>query len=431
MLNLAKSAFGTRKKHYKCVICGKNNKEQEENPRAFFAVTSDRIRQWMPYLQVVDVKAYNYVCSEHFDDQDMVLKKDKLKLKERAIPKEVKQLKTAERGQKKKEKLKDENFETASDDKSGEDDLKKDPDFVPDLIEIRRIENLELASHRTAHEMSIILKDPKHYLGLYPKSLYVLDMIERSYKVNKRNTCIILMKIRHDLKLKFLADHFGLHITTVSTIFTNTLPKLAAIFRIFVFLPNVDQIQMSLPVSFRYRFHHVQSVVDSVGIQIEKPKNDVIAQRATFNTYYHGNVIKYSVACIPNGMIHHISFGFLGNTSDQKMIERDQDYTNQLHSGKAVLADRGYRHLADFFRNLRRGIKLIMPPVVGKNNMTDVEVEDTRQISSNRIIIERVIGRMREFQLISHQVDCHLKFNLDDIMMVIAGLCNINTKFYA
>lgn len=39
------------------------------------------------------------------------------------------------------------------------------------------------------------------------------------------------------------------------------------------------------------------------------------------------------------------------------MLEEDTAFFDHLHSGMRVLADRGYRHCADLFRNQRRGIR--------------------------------------------------------------------------
>lgn len=39
------------------------------------------------------------------------------------------------------------------------------------------------------------------------------------------------------------------------------------------------------------------------------------------------------------------------------MLELDTDFFNHLHNGMSVMGDKGYRHMTNFFLNLRRGIR--------------------------------------------------------------------------
>lgn len=52
-----------------------------------------------------------------------------------------------------------------------------------------------------------------------------------------------------------------------------------------------------------------------------------------------------------------LSPGYLGAVSDQKMLETDTSFFRHLHDGHDVMADKGYRHMVNFFAMKRRGIR--------------------------------------------------------------------------
>lgn len=79
-------------------------------------------------------------------------------------------------------------------------------------------------------------------------------MIEEDFGITKRDLYITLSRIKLGLREQFLADHFGLSQNQVSHIFTRTVPLLAAIMRVFVFMPDPDLIKANMPSAFRNNF---------------------------------------------------------------------------------------------------------------------------------------------------------------------------------
>lgn len=81
-----------------------------------------------------------------------------------------------------------------------------------------------------------------------------LDFICEELNIKKRDVFITLVRIKLGLHEKFLGHHFGLAQSTISKIFTKTVPKLAQILKGLIFMPTKDQIRASNPASFKNQF---------------------------------------------------------------------------------------------------------------------------------------------------------------------------------
>ena len=63
----------------------------------------------------------------------------------------------------------------------------------------------------------------------------------------------------------------------------------------------------------------------------------------------------------------------------------------------------------------------------GKKQLSGGEVDTSRQLSSVRIHVERVIGRTKKFRLLQTTLPLLTQVDLlDDIMVIVCGLVNIN-----
>ena len=97
-----------------------------------------------------------------------------------------------------------------------------------------------------------------------------------------------------------------------------------------------------------------------------------------------------------------------------------------IEYGDQILADRGFTVSEEIAYH--EGI-LVMPSFTkGKKQLPKNEVDWDRYIARVRIHIERVIGRMRKFNLINTRIPLTQVDLLDEIMLCIAGLVNINKR---
>lgn len=95
-----------------------------------------------------------------------------------------------------------------------------------------------------------------------------------------------------------------------------------------------------------------------------------------------------------------------------------------LLPGDQILADRGFLLHEDFFL---RDVQLITPAFTkGRMQLLHNEVESSRRISSSRIIVERAIGHIKKWRILTTTVPYHLVQNFDNIVTVAAGLTNLS-----
>ena len=83
-----------------------------------------------------------------------------------------------------------------------------------------------------------------------------------------------------------------------------------------------------------------------------------------------------------------------------------------------ALVDRGF-YVQDLF--LVYHVTVAIPPFTkGETHFTKVQVEQAKTISRARIHVERAIGRLKEFKLLSHELPLNM-LDLADYIWIIAG----------
>ena len=83
-----------------------------------------------------------------------------------------------------------------------------------------------------------------------------------------------------------------------------------------------------------------------------------------------------------------------------------------------ALVDRGF-NFQDLF--LAYHVTVAIPPFTkGKTHFTKVQVELAKTISRARIHVERAIGHLKEFKLLSHELPLNM-LDLVDYIWIIAG----------
>lgn len=133
---------------------------------------------------------------------------------------------------------------------------------------------------------SYIKIKPKAYIGLNP-DWYNQGFIERlslKSNISKRDILLTLMKINLNDSFSRLSDLFGVSESFCCRIFNKTVKLIMEYFKVFIYWPSKNSIQTLLPISFRYRYSDVQSIIDCVEIEIPKPSN-LIEQSLTWSDY--------------------------------------------------------------------------------------------------------------------------------------------------
>lgn len=278
--------------------------------------------------------------------------------------------------------------------------------------------------HGRKHLMKIIQNKPKLYLGLPKNFWWVIDFIAQQYACLALHIIITLFKIKNNDTFLRMSEEFQISRSTIKVAFQKNTHLLATYFQNFIYLPSEIEIKKNLPLVFKIRYSNVQCIIDCFEIQIEKP-SDPVRQAQTWSQYKSCNTVKYLIACTPAGLICFISKGYGGRTSDKAVTEAS-GFVDVLPLNATIMADRGFKEIEPLLSS--KNIKILRPPSVFTNkSMSKKEVIETKVIASLRVHVERVIRRIREFQMLKpHSVvnRKHIKY-LDDIVTIACGLVNL------
>ena len=132
-------------------------------------------------------------------------------------------------------------------------------------------------------------------------------------------------------------------------------------------------------------------ILDCFEIFIERPSN-LLVRASTWSSYKHHNTVKVLICIALQGVVSFVSDTWGGKVSDKYLTDHCA-ILNHLLPGD-VLADRGF-DIAESVCIMQA--KLHIPSFTkGKDQLSALEVEDTRSIANVRIHVKRVIGAVHQ-----------------------------------
>ncbi len=201
-----------------------------------------------------------------------------------------------------------------------------------------------------------------------------------------------LMRLRLNLSSQDLAFRFGVHMSTVFRLFSQTIEVLYIKLRHLIVWPDRDSLLRTMPMCYRKHCPTCVVIIDCFEVFIDRPTN-LLARAQTYSAYKHHNTVKYLIGITPQGTVSFISKGWGGRVSDKHLTENSNLLSN-LIPGDTVLADRGF----DIKESAAMYCARVTLPAFtkGKKQLTGIEVEQSRRIANVRIHVERVIGLIRQ-----------------------------------
>ena len=155
------------------------------------------------------------------------------------------------------------------------------------------------------------------------------------------------------------------------------------------------------------------------------PSLNLTARAETYSYYKNHNTIKYLVSITLSGAVSFISPGWGGRVSD-KEITLKCGLLDKLDPGDDVVADRGFNVKEEM---AIKGCKLLVPAYTkGKTQLSNEDVDKSRKLSHVRIHVERVIGRLKSFNVLQTIIPITQIDMLDEIVTICAGLTNLNVS---
>lgn len=277
---------------------------------------------------------------------------------------------------------------------------------------------------RRQSTISLLETKSRFYLGIPEEIYHIVEYICEIGKIRHVDVLISLKKIRTGHVYQMIADDFEISTSLVQKIFKTSVPKIASCVQNLIIWPDSEKIVLNLPISFRHRYKRVESIIDCFEIEIQKPSNPV-RQALTWSEYKKCNTIKFLISSTPNGVVNYVSGAFGGRTADKEIVEHS-GYLEKLHYDKMVMADRGFKHIEHLLSQKR--CRLVRPPSVpGHTILSKEEVKESKKIASLRIHVERVIRRLREFEMLEAHAKIHpnLLYLMNHIVIIACGLVNV------
>lgn len=240
----------------------------------------------------------------------------------------------------------------------------------------------------------------------------------------------VLMKLRLNCQIQDLAYRFSVSVSTISRIFLKWLSTMDRRLSLLVLWPDRDALMKTMPVCFQSSFgKKVAVILDCFEVFLERPSN-LHARACTWSQYKHHNTVKILLGITPQGVICYVSETWGGRVSD-KYITEHCGILDKLTPGDVVLADRGF-DISDSVGTMQA--QLHIPAFTkGKNQLSALEVHETRTIANVRIHVERVIGNVRQkYSILQSTLPIQYVMKrdgncptIDKIVRVCCALCNV------
>ncbi|KAK7101626.1 uncharacterized protein [Littorina saxatilis] len=235
----------------------------------------------------------------------------------------------------------------------------------------------------------------------------------------KEELLVVLVRLRRALEVNMLSDLMGVSSSLVSRIFITWIHMLSRELCFLIKWPTRARVLSRLPRAFRF-FPKTRVIIDCTEFQLQKPSLPSV-QRKTYSSYKHRNTAKCLVGVTPRGAFSFVSDIWTGSISDRKIVEMS-GFLEMLEAGDDVMADRGF--LIRDLVTLRKAT-LNIPPFAHGRQMAKSAVTKTRRIAAVRIHVERAIGRLKQFRLLSETIPAPLNPLVHMCVTVAAALCNL------
>lgn len=248
-----------------------------------------------------------------------------------------------------------------------------------------------------------------------------------SYSLNQGMTLeekvvLCFMKIKTNMSMECIAHLFQINASACSRVFTTVISMIRIAVQCVIYFPSVEETRSNLPKCFQKDFVAVRSVLDCTEIQIQIPKC-INCKISSYSNYKNRNTLKYLISVTPAGTISFVSSGYSGKSSD-KFVVNSEKLLDKFEFGDAIMVDKGFLIEEEC---AAKGIQLVRPTFFQSHlkQFEAAEVISNTKVAVARVHVERVIGRMKIFDVMTDKVEYNLLPQIDDIVYIIAAIVNI------
>lgn len=176
-----------------------------------------------------------------------------------------------------------------------------------------------------------------------------------------------------------------------------------------------------MPQSFEEDYPNCRFIIDCTEIKTETPPK--VEQRNLMYSYYKGTyTLKFLIGISPNGAVTFLSKAFGGRTSDST-ITVESVFLEHLQPGDCVLTNKGFPTIKTTLAE--KNAVLVMPPFSkGAGQFSVQEIAETYLIARCRIHVERMIQRVKIYNILNHRVPVTLIPYMDKVFHMCCVLAN-------
>lgn len=250
------------------------------------------------------------------------------------------------------------------------------------------------------------------------------NVVGEKFKINNENRLLIfLMMFKTGLGFSALGVLFNVSRTTISRIFYVYLDHLSQSLSNLIVWPNKDVVQGSMPECFKKNFSDTRVVIDCTEFKMEIPAG-VDNRVFCYSMYKKGFTGKLLIGMLPCGYICFRTKLAGGRKSDSQ-ITVESGLLGLLEDGDLVLADKGFPEVSVKLQENGQKAFIVMPPFLEKKQaFTQEETQKTYNVASVRIHVERIMQRLRIYNILN-KVPHHLFGHMDDVITVCCALVNL------
>lgn len=244
----------------------------------------------------------------------------------------------------------------------------------------------------------------------------------RKCDVTRENKLLLfLMKVKLGITYSSLAVLFCVSETSASRHFKSVLRTIAVATAKWIFRPPLSVIEATMPDSFRVHYPGCTMIIDCTEVRTEQPAT-VQQERVLYSHYKGAYTLKFLVGITPGGVICFCSKAYGGRLSDAH-VTVDSGFLDLVRAGDTILADKGFPGIQTVLGN--QNAVLVMPPFLHGSQFTPEEVQDTYNIAQVRIHIERMIQRIKIYNILNNKVPTELIPCMADVFHVCCVLANL------
>ncbi|GFQ71541.1 THAP-type domain-containing protein [Trichonephila clavata] len=233
---------------------------------------------------------------------------------------------------------------------------------------------------------------------------------------------LFMIKLRTGISNEFLSVLFDISDSTVSRDFNFVTEVIFSKLKMYPIFPKKSQVIEYMPPTFRMHFKDVRIIVDCTEFAIQKPSSPE-EQQMTFSHYKNANTIKGMIGITPNGAISFISELYCGSISDKQLFIESK-LMDLLEPNDVVMADKGFL-IANEFESI--GCKLLCPIFLRDKIQFNIsEMVSNCQLSNGRVIVERAIGRIKQYKYFEGALPYRSLHNVNRVFFIVSMFCNFH-----